>query len=54
MCVLGPETRMSNRIDEILKKAKRAATTIERRLKNTDQQKTDDDLKDFSEIRIVS
>jgi len=54
MCVLGPENRMSNRIDEILKKAKRAASAIERRLKKLNQQKTDVDLKEFSKIRAVS
>ena len=34
MCVIGPQDRMSNRIDEILKKAKRAASAIDRRLKD--------------------
>ncbi len=31
--VLGPESRMSNRMDDILNKTKRAASAIERRLK---------------------
>ena len=32
MCVLGPENRMANRIDEILKKLRRAASAIDKAL----------------------
>ena len=38
ICVLGPDSRILNRTDEILKKAKRAATAIDRRLREVKTQ----------------
>lgn len=54
MCVLGPDNRMSDRIDEILKKTKRAASAIERRLKNMNQTKTDVNLRNISSAKVAS
>jgi hypothetical protein len=45
---------MSDQIDEILKKAKKAASAIERRLKNMKRQKADVELDELPRIRVRS